>query len=308
VRVLIIGGTALVGPYVLRELMAEGVDEVWTFTRSGKSYYCERALVGDRDDDDALKSAIKEARPDLIVDMIPFTVRNAEKLVAACRTIGIDPKIVALSSIDVYSAYGRMNKTEEAPYQHSPIRENMALRKKYGPAGAAYDKIGVERVYQKAFDDLVILRLPATYGWPDTTRVAFYLDQMLAGEREITISEDQAAFRFSRCLHKNAAYAVALAARRSKKGTVIYNVAEPTAYTEIEWVKKIRALCGWSGKIKLSPWEADAEKPPQQFEVDTNAIRRDLGFFEKYDPDEGLADTVAFHAYNRLEKQYEKYY
>ena len=308
VRILMIGGTALVGPHVIRELTTEGFAEVWTLTRSGKAYYCERALIGDRDDDEALADAIRKARPDLIIDMIPFTVINAEKLVAASRTIGIDPRIVAVSSIDVYSAFGRLNQTEEAPYQSSPISEDMALRKKYGPEGAAYDKIGIERVYQGAFEDLVILRLPATYGWPDTTRVEPYLNQMLGGEEEISMSEDRAVFRFSRCLHKNAAFAVSLAARRPRGGRAIYNVAEPTAYTELEWAKKISALCGWNGEIRLSPWAADIEKPRQQFEVDTHAVRRDLSFFEKYDPNEGLADTVAFHAYSRLGKRYEKYY
>ncbi|WP_226621489.1 NAD-dependent epimerase/dehydratase family protein [Alloyangia pacifica] len=306
-RVLMIGGTALVGPHVIRELTKEGFAKVWTLTRSGKAYYCERALAGDRDDE-ALANAIKEARPDLIIDMIPFTVLNAEKLVAACETTGIHPRIVAVSSIDVYSAFGRLNRTEEAPYQPVPISEDMALRKRYGPEGPSYDKIGIERVYQEGFDDLVILRLPAIYGWPDTTRVEFYLDEMLGGAKEITMSEDWAAFRFSRCLHKNAAFAISLAARRRKGGATIYNVAEPTAYTELAWAKKIGALCGWNGEIRLSSWATDVEKPRQQFEVDTHAVRRDLGFFEKYDPDEGLADTIAFHAYSRLGKQYEKYY
>lgn len=303
-----IGGTALVGPFVIRELTAEGFAEVWTLTRSGKTYYCETSLIGNRDDDDALIDAIRTAQPDLIIDMIPFTVLNVEKLASACRRLENGARIIAISSIDVYSAFGRLNKTEEAPYQPSPIHEDMALRKKYGPEGEAYDKIGIERVYREAFENLVILRLPATYGWPDTTRVEFYLDQMLNGTKVIRLSEDRAAFRFSRCLHKNAAFAISLAARQSKETTSTYNVAEPTAYTEYEWAKKIAALCGWRGEIELSPWATDVENPCQQFEVDTRAIRQDFGFFEKYDPDEGLADTVAFHAYNRFGKQYKKYY
>jgi len=303
-----IGGTALVGPHVIRELMTDAFAEVWTLTRSGKAYYCEHALIGDRDDNEVLIDALQVARPDLVVDMIPFTVLNAEKLVAACQRIGLDPKVVAISSIDVYSAFGRLHQTEQAPYQTTPISEDMSLRKTYGPEGAAYDKIGVERVYREAFEDLVILRLPATYGWPDTTRVASYLDQMLDGKTKITMSEDSANFRFSRCLHKNAAFAVSLAARRHTVDTAIYNVAEPKAYTELEWAKKIGVHCSWGGEIIISPWEANVAKPRQQFEVNTNAIRRDLGFFEKYDPDEGLADTIAFHAYTRLGKQYAKYY
>lgn len=303
-----IGGTSLVGPHVIRELSADPANQIWTLTRSGRSYFCENSLVGDRDDITALSAALLAAQPDVIVDMIPFTSTNAETLVSACVNTDTHTKLVAVSSIDVYAAYGRINQTETAPFQPSPISEDMALRRNLGPEGAAYDKIAVEHIFHRGFENVTILRMPAIYGWPDTTRVKHYLEQILGGATVISLPQNKASFRFSRCLHKNAAFAVALAVGASPNGQRIYNVAEEVALSELEWVQRIGQCCGWAGRIEVTPWSVDAENPVQQFDVTTDAVRQDLGFYEKYDVVEGLSDTVAFYCYQRLGKDYQKYY
>lgn len=311
-NILMIGGTALVGPHVIRELSVDPTNQIWTLTRSGRSYFCEHSLQGDRNDKAVLSAAIATAKPDVIVDMIPFTTGNAATLVAAYSETRSHARLVALSSIDVYSAFGRIHKTETAPLQPTPITEDMALRCELGPEGAAYDKIGAERVLLGGFEHATILRLPAIYGWPDTTRVQQYLEQMLAGASVISMSRDMASFRFSRCLHKNAAFAVALAVDAAgdadTTGQQIYNVAEQQACTELEWLHRIAACCGWAGRVDVTPWSADAETPRQQFDVATTSIRQDLGYFEKYNVTEGLSDTVAYYCYLRLGKTYHKDY
>lgn len=307
-RVLVIGGTGLVGPHVVRELLSVSTIEVSTFTRTGKARLCEISFKGDRDDLSALRDVLSQVRPDVVIDMIPFTAKSAETLVSALNAAGLKCRMVAISSIDVYRAYGRMHRTETAPYQTCPISENMALRQELGLEGLRYDKLNVERILFDAFDDICVLRLPATYGWPDTTRVARYLDQMMDGAEVITLPADVAEFRFSRCFHKNAAFAIKLAVLSQPRGAHVYNVAEPKAFSELEWAEKIAACCGWRGVIDLTDWTPVAERPTQHLDVSTEAIRRELGFFEKYDVEEGLSDTVAFHAYQRLSKPYEKFY
>ena len=303
-----IGGTALVGPHLIRELASQPDSRIWTLTRSGKPYFCETSLQGDRDDETNLIRAIETSQPDIIIDMIPFTAANSSILVSAASKSRTTARLVAVSSIDVYSAFGRIHGTEEASFQPSPISEGMALRVSLGPEGAAYDKIGVENILREGFENTTVLRLPAIYGWPDTTRVQEYLDQMLDGVSKIELSEDRASFRFSRCLHKNAAFAIFLATQSSDVGSATYNVAEAITYSELEWAKRIASFCGWQGDFKIAPWREGAENPRQHLDVATDAIRRDLGFFEKYDVDEGLADTIAFHAYQRLGRRYRKYY
>lgn len=56
--------------------------------------------------------------------------------------------------------------------------------------------------------------------------------------------------------------------------------------------------CGWVGRFAVTPWSADAENPRQQFEVATDAIHQDLGYYEKYAVTAGPSDTVAFMAIN----------
>lgn len=182
----------------------------------------------------------------------------------------------------------------------------MALRAKMGVEGEAYDKLNVDRIYKEAFPNLTILRLPALYGWPDTTRIENYLEPMLAGNSEIRMSKERAGWKFSRCLHKNAAFAISQCVLAGE-GHYIYNVAEEPVYTDLEWCRKIAALCGWRGEILIEAAENEADFK-QDFYVSSQKIRAERGFFEKYSPDEGLADTIAFYAYQRLGKRYTKYY
>ncbi|MFT4959970.1 MAG: hypothetical protein ACI92Z_001047 [Paracoccaceae bacterium] len=53
--------------------------------------------------------------PHVIVDMIAFTTRNAKTLVSACVKTNMHARLVALSSIDDYRAYGRLNKPKLPP-------------------------------------------------------------------------------------------------------------------------------------------------------------------------------------------------
>ena len=246
-RILMIGGTALLGPHVLRSLTQTA--QVFTLTRTGKPITFETALQGNRRDPDTLKRAFDTARPDLIIDMIPFTAQDAEIL---CAFVPRNIPIIALSSADVYQAYGLLHGTETGPPQPCPIAETGTLRRSLGPEGEAYNKPAVERIFSAHFQNLTTLRMPAIYGWPDTTRVLPYLDTMLSGT-EITLTAHRSRFRFSRALHKNCAHAVILASNAAQRGQHTYNVAEPTAFSELEWAQTIASHAGWTGKITITP-------------------------------------------------------
>ncbi len=71
----------------------------------------------------------------------------------------------------------------------APGKGILAADESTGTIKKRFDKIGVEKILLGAFKDATILRLPATYGWPDTTRVAHYLDPMLDGQ-SISLPED----------------------------------------------------------------------------------------------------------------------
>ena len=74
----------------------------------------------------------------------------------------------------------------------------------------------------------------------------------------------------------------------------VYNVAEPTAHTEAEWVAKIGAVVGWGGEVVAVP---GGRLPvpfhtAQDLAVDTTRIRAELGYREVVDPHDALRQTV----------------
>lgn len=307
-KVLMIGGTALIGPHVIRELSVNTSNEVHTLTRSGKRYFCEQSHQGDRRDLAALQRTINVVNPDVVVDMIPFTTEDAQLVVSALANLKLTIPIVVISSIDVYAAYASLHRTEQLPLQPCPLMEGMTLRTQLGPEGHAYDKISVESVFNNNMENVCILRLPAIYGWPDTTRVSKYLDLMLDGQSEISTEQHEADWMFSRCLHKNAAHAIVLAVLARLSGKHVFNVADEIVYTERQWIQRIADCCGWAGHIIESDAEAQTIDWRQHCYVSTEKIRSELGYCDKYSTDEGLSDTVAFHAYYRMGAMYQKYY
>lgn len=308
-KVLIIGGTGLIGPSVMQELYAAFKNvQISTITRSGKSLFTEQSFKANRSDESQMAKILAETTPDILIDMIPFTAQDTTITAKQILQTMPDLPVIAISSIDVYAAYAKLHRTEDIDYQPCPITEDMALRQTLGAEGVKYNKLNVERIYQQTLKNVTILRLPATYGWPDTSRIAAHLDPMLAGEKSMSMPKTLANWKFSRCLNKNAAHAIFKVVEANQKGQHIYNVAEETLYTEHSWCQKIACLCGWNGQVILSDDPGNTPDFKQDLYVSTHKIRAELGFSEKYDPDHGLTDTIKLYAEKRFPTAYKQSY
>jgi nucleoside-diphosphate-sugar epimerase len=96
------------------------------------------------------------------------------------------------------------------------------------------------------------------------------------------------------------AAAIALAVTNSEAVGRVYNVAEPTAYMEGEWVARIGAIVGWAGAVVA----VAGEKMPVPFDtaqdlcVDTTRIRVELGYREVVGRDDALRETLAWERDN----------
>jgi nucleoside-diphosphate-sugar epimerase len=310
-RVLVIGGTRFLGPRLVRRLVAAG-HEVTVFHRGQTTAVlppAARILVGDRHRLADHAGEFRRFGPDVVVDMIPFTEADALSVVATFR--GVAERLVAISSGDVYRAYGVFTRLEQAPLERVPLTEDSPLRQVLFPyrAGAKpgddkyhYEKILVERVVLGATGlPATVLRLPMVYGpGDDQHRLAPYLRRMVDGRPAILLDEGMARWRCLRGYVEDVAEAIALAVTDPRAAGRVYNVAEPMAHTEAEWVARIAEVAAWGGGIVTAPrgrlpvsFHTD-----QDLVTDSRRIRAEVGYREVVAPDEALRQTVAWERKN----------
>lgn len=318
-RILVIGGTRFIGPYVVRRLSAMG-HEVTVFHRGQtevelppevRHIHHAPVNLGDRRLFADFVGEFKQFAPDVVLDMIPGTKQDAQILVHTFKDIA--RRVVAISSEDVYRAYGRLHRTEPGPPDPVPLTEDSPLREKLYPYRSEpprqpddperwvddYEKILVEReVMSDPELPGTVLRLPMVYGPGDTggRRTFRYLKRMDDGRPVILLDEAQAQWRWSRGYVEDVAFAITLAVVNNQAAGRIYNVAEAQALSGEEWVRHIALAAGWNGKIVvvpkgLLPIESDLS---QHWVVDTTGIRQELGYTETVPQAEAFRRTIAW--------------
>jgi nucleoside-diphosphate-sugar epimerase len=312
-RILIIGGTRFIGPAVVHRLNAQSHDI--TLFHRGKSKAALpdgiMHIYGDRKKLLDFQNDFKKFRPDVVLDMIPITEKDASAVVKTFR--GIAKRLVAISSQDVYRSYGILIGKEEG-LESVPTDEDAALRTKLYPYRSEtprsdddprkilddYDKIPIEKIIMDNTESSgTILRLPMVYGPGDYQHRLFeYLKRMDDKRPAIILEQGLAAWRSSVGYVENVADAIALAIIDERAQNRIYNVAEPETPTLAEWVKKIGKVAGWHGDLVIAP----RDKLPQSMQpdftteqhltVDTTRIREELGYRESIPQDEALRRTI----------------
>jgi len=277
------------GPHLVKDLQKAG-HSITCINRRGLSQLTT-AIACDRRDSNHLRTTIEGLDPDVVVDMIPFTRSDAESLAEILRG-NSKVQLIAVSSIDVYPAYGRLHRTEVGAYQECPLRECDALREKISFQGESYDKLAVEEVYLGEHENVSILRMPAIYGWPDRSRIQEYVTAAISEKGELRINPRFAQWGFSRASAQDCAYAVSLTI--GLKGQRIFNVAEPELLTEEQWCKTVWQAMEFEGNLILDedcpiPFNADIL---QGWHVDTSKIRSELGYEERTNQIEVLRHNI----------------
>jgi nucleoside-diphosphate-sugar epimerase len=319
-RVLIIGGTGFIGPYVVRRLRELG-HEVTLFHRGQTADDMPsdiRQIHGDRRNLEQSRREFAALTPDAVLDMFPFAEQDARSLVDVNR--GIAGRVVAISSQDVYRAYGRLLHIEPGPPDPTPLAEDAPLRERLYPYRQGtphadddpdrwqddYDKIPVERVILGEPDlPGTILRLPMVYGPRDEQHRTFeYLKRMDDGRPAILLDQAVARWRWTRGYVENVADAIALTVTQGAAVGRVYNVGEPEALTMAEWVAAIGSAAGWQGSIVAVPAERLPDRlrsnldTRQDVVTDSTRIRQELGYTERVSREEALARTIAWQRAN----------
>jgi nucleoside-diphosphate-sugar epimerase len=275
-------------------------------------------ILGDRYYLADFMDAIEAVQPSVVIDMIPLTEADARTVMQLFK--GMAERVVALSSQDVYRAYGRVNGFEPGPPDQVPLTEDSPLRDRLFPFRNEtprasddpyhwlddYEKILVERAVMNAPDLAgTILRLPMIYGPGDHQhRLWPYLKRMDDGRPALLMNEQLARWRWTRDYVENVSAAVALAVTDPRAAGRIYNLGEIPTLSIKEWIREIGQVADWNGRVVTVP---DYQLPEelksragleQHLDVDSTRIRYELGYMPPVARDEALRRTIAWERAN----------
>lgn len=299
-----LGGTGFIGRHVVVSFRRTGL-EVGALHRGRTPVPpgCD-SLIADRREPISLAAAIAGYRPDVLVDMLGYAERDATTLAGALPPwLG---RLVVVSSGDVYATYGAFLGHEPPPAAEGPIDEEGTLRSHLYPyrdqADHAddfrhdYDKILVEeKLRELASCPVTIVRLPMVYGPGDPQRrVQSEVERFQAQAGDRTLSAAEAAWRCTRGFVEDVADAIVLAGLAPGAAGQTYNVGEPDALSQREWVELIGRAAGWPGWVQSDPGTPPSAPADWSVSLVTSTlrIREQLGYSEAVGREEGVRRTV----------------
>jgi hypothetical protein len=201
VKVVVLGGTRFIGPYVVR-LLAERGHKLTIIHRGETETELPDGVRHIHVPFARLSEAIEDVRAssaDVILDMVPYLDKGGHGVL---QFSGIADRAVVITSCDVYRAFGRLWRSEPGPPEPVPLTEDSPLRSRAaadtGAEEVAYDNIDVERAVP--IDErlpVTILRLPATHEPGDPQHRLFrHLKRMDDRRPFIVLEESHAAWHW----------------------------------------------------------------------------------------------------------------
>ncbi|MEL6382797.1 MAG: NAD-dependent epimerase/dehydratase family protein [Cyanobacteria bacterium J06626_18] len=309
-RILVIGGTNFIGPYVVRQLIDQG-HQVAVFHRGNTQADLPptvQHLYGDRVQLPSHKDALSKLSPDVVLDMIPYTATEAQAVIDLFKEQA--RRVVVISSQDVYRAHDIIWKVETGILDPTPLTEDSPLRsRRYpyrdlpevrGDLPADYDKILVEQCYQHDPElPATVLRLPMVYGPGDYRhRFQAYLMRMNDHRPAIVLEKSFANWHGSYGYVENVAAAIVLAVTDERATGRTYNISEPDSLAEGELITAIGQQANWQGQVVSVPasqmpqsWQSPFNTE-QHWTTDSTRMRQELGFVEKVTRGESLRRTI----------------
>jgi nucleoside-diphosphate-sugar epimerase len=307
-NILILGGTHLTGPWIIKSLHEHG-HKITIFNRGQTKANIPpeiNRIYGDRRHLIHHKTELQKLSPDVVIDMNAMTESDAQQLIDIFPTIS--NRFLVISSGDVYMAHEKLCQSYSDIYEPIPLHENSRLRQQKFPYRKyaknpddlyySYDKSLVENVINNASINSTILRFPFVYGQGDYSRVLPYLKNMVDKNSEIILDKGKAKWATTRGYAEDLAIAVTKAVLDQRKGKFIHNVGEIRALTEKEWIQKIATLMHWQGTIVEKEKDDLPENLREPYDwkqaivYDTTKIRDELQYKEVYSTDQALAKTI----------------
>ena len=322
-RILVIGGNGFIGSPLVRELLGSG-HEVAVFHRRSDvalaRLWGREQIRGDRNRLSDYEGQLRRFSPGVIVDLILSSGEQARQLVETAHEIA--RRVIAISSMDVYRAWGVMHEVEPGLDRNpSPLMEDSPTprhAKAHPPETVKMlqntftwldehdDKIAVEEAIRG--DPAVswtVLRLPMVYGPGDPLHRFFpLLKRVTDGRSSILLSEDLAGWRGPRGYVENVAHAIAVVATSDQAAGRIYNICEEPSLSELAWQSKIAKQMNWHGKFVLLPSGQTPKhllqpgNAAQHVVASSERIRTELGYEDVVEIEEAIRRTIAWEQRN----------
>ena len=319
-KILIVGGSGFIGRFVVRDLIAAGHD-VAVYHRgrtTGELPKGAHEIIGDQSELGWKRMDFLRVRPDVVIHCILSSGAQAKGVMDVFR--GTTPRLVVLSSQDVYRAYGVLLGLETGAPQPVPITEDSDLRTNLRPFALdhlnrlrgifswiddEYEKIDVERAVADDPDlPATVLRLPMVYGPGDPLHRLYPTVKRIDDNRPaILLEEGLARCGLPRGYVENVSAAIALAATSDLAKGRTYNIAEPP-FSELEWTRQIGEAAGWNGEVIVLPKQetpTHLRQPynlAQDWTVSSERIRTELGFADPIAIPEALRRTIEWERAN----------
>ena len=305
-RVMVLGGTRFIGAAIVEELHAHGHELL--VVHRGEHAPADLPEVdhlhADRRDLPHLRGPVDEFGPEAVVDNSAFSAADAETALAA---IGGDTRLLVVSSMDVYRAFGAVlagTETDPVPVDEtSPVR-----RERYPYRGRVlestdadtYEKLDVEAAYLAR--EATVCRLPMVYGERDhQRREEPILRRVRAGRTRIPAGSG--TWLWTRGYVRDIAAGIRLAFESDACVAEVLNLGEARTWSMGLWARHVLEAAGSEAELARVPdvLLPDDLKPlgtvAQHLLVDSSKARDLLGWTET-DRHEALARSVAWHLAN----------
>jgi nucleoside-diphosphate-sugar epimerase len=302
-KVIVLGGTRFIGRAIVEELASTG-DEVLVVHRGELEPDDMPPVQHLHADRMALPEHRKELaafKPDGVVDCRALTRADSETVLDALPD---DLRMVVISSIDVYRAFGALNddrETDPVPLdESSPVRPTRYPYRGKAPGLDDYDKLDVEDVYLAR--GATSVRLPMVYGPHDyQLREEFILRRLRAGRDRIPFGSG--SWLACRGYVGDIARGVRLALNTPAAAGHIFNLCEERTYSMRMWSRMILDAAGSTAElVRVSDEMLPEDLKPtgtmtQHIVCSAQKARSMLGWTTS-DPAESLETTVRWHMAN----------
>jgi len=299
-KVIVLGGTRFIGRAIVEELAGAGHDLLIVHRGhlEPDDLVPVQHLHADRPALAAHRDELAAFKPEAAIDCRALTRTDAEIAISALPA-GI--RLVVVSSLDVYRAFGAVNEereTDPVPIdEDSPVRPNRYPYRGKIPGMDDYDKLDVEDVYIP--HGATSVRLPMVYGAHDyQLREEFILRRVRAGRSRIPFGSGM--WLTCRGYVKDVARGVHMVLKNPAAAGHVFNLCEDRTYSMGLWSRMILDAAGSDAKLmrvadELLPEDLKATGTMSQHIAASARKARSMLGWTTSDPEGSLRTTVQWH-------------